>query len=159
MPRVIEKGLSDIEYDTMLATLSATVKGRAFLSEYVNRTRPAEIRGLLNAMSQLAGTIAAVKADIRPGRLSTELIRIAGQMPNGPERQELLVLAAGLKDPPPSSPARPPAIDEELRAGIAPMRSLTEEAQEARARPTEPAEAASDPIEDDLTFGDENKLP
>jgi len=168
MARLVEKGLSELEYDTMLSALSNTSKGRAFLAEYVHRTRPSEIRTLLSAMSQLAGTIAALKADIRPGRLASELTRIATQMPNGPERQELLVLAASMQDGP--STGHGVESPDRLLAQIAPLRSITEEPQtpaannggpkssEPSAAPEAvPAQHPEDVIEDDLGFDDDGK--
>ncbi|MBZ8135301.1 hypothetical protein [Afifella sp. IM 167] len=166
MARLVEKGLSELEYDTMLSALTGTSKGRAFLAEYVHRSRPSEIRSLLSAMSQLAGTIAALKADIRPGRLAGELTRIATQMPNGPEKQELLVLAASMQEGPDSD--LPMESPERLLAQIAPLRSLTEEphapgpasaapAGNGAAQAAAPDEEESAPDEADV-FEDDRKF-
>jgi hypothetical protein len=47
------------DYDVLLAALSATARGRAFLAEYARRNRNADTTAVLAALARLEGLIAA----------------------------------------------------------------------------------------------------
>lgn len=68
--------ISESEYSSLLHALSASTKGRSFLSEYSSRLRPEEDRTLLDSLLRIESTIAALRAELLPDRLADELLRI-----------------------------------------------------------------------------------
>ncbi len=69
--------ISEPDFSSLLQVLSATTKGRAFLREYLQRSRPEETLGLLASLSQIEGTLATVKEELRPERIADEVRHIA----------------------------------------------------------------------------------
>jgi len=120
--------ISEAEFANLLQALSATAKGRSFLTEYRRRSRPEETDSLLDALQRIEATIATVRDQLQPERIADELQRIAMTLeiatdgaesdPAGDEtarrmaliarvRNEIAALAGGLAghpSPPPSPP-------------------------------------------------------
>lgn len=69
--------ISEPDFSSLLQVLSATTKGRAFLREYLQRSRPEETLGLLASLSQIEGALATVKEELRPERIADEVRHIA----------------------------------------------------------------------------------
>ncbi|MBK1622525.1 hypothetical protein [Afifella marina] len=139
MARLIEKGLTDIEYETMLSALTSTSKGRAFLDEYVRRSRRTETRSLMAAMTRLATNVSTLRTQLKPSQIARELTRIAGDVPPGRARQDLMVLAAGLHDAAPDAAAtagQTADILERLKQ-FRPFGAASEESRDDRDRTSE----------------------
>ena len=92
MAGAIQSGLlSQHEYDAVIRALSATVKGRAFLREISERSRPEETRNLLEAVRQIEASLSVVREQLLPGRIALELNRIATDLrrsANDPDLRE-----------------------------------------------------------------------
>lgn len=108
MAGAIESGmLSEREYDALIRALSATVKGRAFLRELAERSRPQETRNLIAALHQIEASLCEVREQLLPGSIALELNRIADELhassevPDIRERavSELRSLADDLAEP------------------------------------------------------------
>lgn len=81
MAGAINSGLlSQREYDAVIRALSATVKGRAFLRELAERSRPEETRNLLQAVRQIEASLSVVREQLLPGKIALELNRIAEEI-------------------------------------------------------------------------------
>jgi hypothetical protein len=63
----------DDDYDTFCAALSASTRGRAFLTEYARRNRNADTEQLLAAIAQLQRTVAANSAPKVTEKIKAEL--------------------------------------------------------------------------------------
>ncbi len=63
----------DGDYETFCAALSASARGRAFLTEYTRRNRNADTEQLLAAIAQLQETVAANSAPKVTDTIKTEL--------------------------------------------------------------------------------------
>lgn len=72
--------LSEREYEALLAALSSTAKGRAFLNEHIVRTRPEETRNLLSAVRQIEASLLELRKQIVNEGLADELQRIANDL-------------------------------------------------------------------------------
>jgi hypothetical protein len=68
--------ISESEYSNLLQALSATTKGRSFLTEYSRRGRPHDTLGLLETLRRIETTIATVRDQLQPERIAEELKRI-----------------------------------------------------------------------------------
>ncbi|VVB47028.1 hypothetical protein RHAL1_02601 [Beijerinckiaceae bacterium RH AL1] len=53
------RGMSEIDYETIEAAVTETVRGRWFLAEFARRNRLAETRQLLEAMARLEAAVAS----------------------------------------------------------------------------------------------------
>ena len=83
MAGAIESGLlSEHEFDALIRALSATVKGRAFLRELAERSRPEETRNLLEAVRQVEANLSVVRENLLPAKLAEDLKRIAADFEN-----------------------------------------------------------------------------
>lgn len=81
MAGAIKSGLlSQREYDALIRALSATVKGRAFLREFAERSRPLETRNLLDAVRRIETSLSADREQLLPVGIATELDRIAHEL-------------------------------------------------------------------------------
>ena len=81
MAGAVQSGLlSEREYDALIRALSATVKGRAFLREFAERSRPQETRNLLQAVHQIEDNVSAVREQLLPAKIAEDLQRIAGDL-------------------------------------------------------------------------------
>jgi hypothetical protein len=69
--------ISETEFASVLATLSATAKGRAFLEEYRRRLKPAETLGLIDSLKRIETTMASVSSQLQPERIAGEIQHIA----------------------------------------------------------------------------------
>jgi hypothetical protein len=69
--------ISEPDFANVLQVLSATTKGRAFLQEYRQRSRPEETLGLLQALGQIEATLANVREQLKPERIADEVRHIA----------------------------------------------------------------------------------
>jgi hypothetical protein len=69
--------ISEPDFANVLQVLSSTTKGRAFLQEYRQRSRPEETLGLLQALAQIETTLAGVREELRPERIADEVRHIA----------------------------------------------------------------------------------
>jgi hypothetical protein len=119
--------ISERDFSSLLQALSGTPKGRAFLAEYLRRSRPGETGQLFGSLHRIEARVAAIGAELQPRRIAEELRRIAMTLeiaidgaaldPEGDEmarrmalvdrsRAELAALAAGLAGEIASSPAR-----------------------------------------------------
>lgn len=74
--------LSEHDYDALLRALSMSAKGRAFLSEHIERTRPDETRRLLDAIGQMETSLSALRKELVPESIAAELRRIAADLEN-----------------------------------------------------------------------------
>ena len=89
MAGAIESGLlSEREFDALIRALSATVKGRAFLQELSERSRPEETRNLLEAVRQVEANMSVVRENLLPAKLAQELHRIAGNLESEPDNND-----------------------------------------------------------------------
>ncbi len=90
MAGAIESGLlSEREYDALIRALSATVKGRAFLRELAERSRPEEARNLLEAVRQIEASLSVVREHLVPGKIAQDLQRIADALQSSPDNSDL----------------------------------------------------------------------
>ena len=86
MAGAIESGLlSEREFDALIRALSVTVKGRAFLQELAERSRPEETRNLLEAVRQVEANLSVVRENLLPSKLAQDLQRIAVDLENAPD--------------------------------------------------------------------------
>jgi hypothetical protein len=154
--------ITDSEFSNLLHTLSASTKGRAFLTEYRRRSRPEETETLLASLARIEGSVAALREQLQPESIADELRRIAMTLeiamdgaeadPDGDEtarrmalvetvRREICAVAEGLsaKAPPRQAPPAP-------------------RAEPARAEPAAIAEI-SDRLAIDLDWGDQLGTP
>lgn len=69
--------LSEPDFDDLLQALSATAKGRLFLSEYLRRFRPHDTRMLLEALHRIEAAMNVLRDQLEPERLAGELRRLA----------------------------------------------------------------------------------
>jgi hypothetical protein len=69
--------ISDADYFSLLGALSATPKGRAFLTEYARRVRPDETLSLLDSLGRIEAAIGSVRDQLQPERIADELRRVA----------------------------------------------------------------------------------
>ena len=69
--------LSDADFEDLLQALSATTKGRLFLSEYLRRFRPHDTRMLLEALQRIEAAMNLLRDQLEPERLAGELRRLA----------------------------------------------------------------------------------
>jgi len=69
--------ISEPDFANVLQVLSSTTKGRAFLHEYRQRSRPEETLGLLQALAQIEATLANVREQLQPERIADEVRHIA----------------------------------------------------------------------------------
>jgi hypothetical protein len=69
--------ISERDFSTLLRALSGTPKGRAFLAEYLRRSRPEETGRLFGSLQRIEARVAAIGAELQPRRLAEELRRIA----------------------------------------------------------------------------------
>lgn len=72
--------LSEREYEALLAALSSTAKGRAFLSEHIVRTRPEETRNLLRAVRQIEASLSELRKQLVHDGIADALQRIADDL-------------------------------------------------------------------------------
>ena len=72
--------LSEREYEALVAALSSTAKGRAFLSEHIVRTRPGETRNLLRAVRQIETSLSELRKQLVNEGIADELRRIADDL-------------------------------------------------------------------------------
>lgn len=72
--------LSEGDYETVFAALSGSGKGRAFLSEYLRRSRPAETRALYDALRRIESNIGSVAEARGADRIAADLRRIAADL-------------------------------------------------------------------------------
>ncbi len=89
MAGAIESGqLSEREFDALIRALSSTVKGRAFLREHSERSRPEETRNLLEAVRQVEANLSVVRENLLPAKLAEDLKRIAADFENAPDNHD-----------------------------------------------------------------------
>ena len=69
--------ISESDFSSLLAALSATAKGRAFLAEYQRRARPDDTVLLLGSLQRIEATIGSVRDQLQPERIADELRRVA----------------------------------------------------------------------------------
>ncbi len=69
--------IEETDFSSLLQALSASPKGRLFLDEYRRRNRSEEAAQLLDSMKRMETTIAGVRDQFQPERLSEELLNIA----------------------------------------------------------------------------------
>jgi hypothetical protein len=103
--------ISEQDYSSLLEALSGTPKGRAFLAEYLRRSRPEETGQLFGSLQRIEARVAAIGAELQPRRLADELRRIAMTL-------EIAIDGAAL-DPEGDETARRMALVERSRAEIA----------------------------------------
>jgi hypothetical protein len=72
--------LSEREYEALVSALSATAKGRAFLSEHIVRARPEETRNLLRAVRQIETSLSRLREQMVKEGVADELQRIADDL-------------------------------------------------------------------------------
>jgi hypothetical protein len=65
------------EYSRLLQSLSATMKGRAFLAEVRRRSRPEEIQTLRRSLQLIQQAIHGLRDQLQPARVADELRHIA----------------------------------------------------------------------------------
>jgi hypothetical protein len=80
-PAGAQSGPSEDEYQTFCAALSASARGRAFLTEYARRNRGADTEVLLAALARLEAVMRAQRADMR-GDLRSLLASIRKARPD-----------------------------------------------------------------------------
>jgi hypothetical protein len=119
MPGRNKTGISEADFSSLLAAISATAKGRAFLDEYRRRYQPYETLSLIDSLKQIESTVDTMRDELKPHRIAGELQNIAMTLdialdgveadPEGGEsarrfalagraRQELQTLARSLAD-------------------------------------------------------------
>ena len=69
--------IADSDYERLLALMSATEKGRAFLGEYRRRSRPEETGALLQSLELIERTIGGIRDQLQPERIADELRHVA----------------------------------------------------------------------------------
>jgi len=69
--------ISEPDFANVLQVLSSTTKGRAFLREYLERSRPEETLGLLQSLSQIEASLTNVREELQPGRIADEMRHVA----------------------------------------------------------------------------------
>jgi len=69
--------ISEADFSSLLAAISATAKGRAFLDEYRRRGQPSETLGLLDSLKQIESTVDSVRDQLQPEQIARELQHIA----------------------------------------------------------------------------------
>ncbi len=72
--------LSDREFETVRGALMATAKGRAFLFEWVERTRADDTRTLFSALERIEENLTLVRDTLKPGAIADDLRRIAQRL-------------------------------------------------------------------------------
>ena len=144
--------VSEDDYTALLATLSASARGRAFLAEFARRNRAAETDMLLAAMARLEAMVAAQNPPAAEAPLTISGIpdvtwEVEVSLPAAP-REAAAAAPAAVKSPPPetapAAPATPPRKAPQQAAP--PPREVCEE-------PTPPrvASAEAAPPRDPLT--------
>jgi hypothetical protein len=69
--------IADSDYERLLALMSATEKGRAFLAEFGRRSRPEETEALLQSLEVIERTIGGIRDQLQPERIADELRHVA----------------------------------------------------------------------------------
>jgi hypothetical protein len=69
--------ISEADFSSLLATISATAKGRAFLDEYRKRCQPSETLGLITSLQQIESSVGSVFDQLRPKQIAGELQHIS----------------------------------------------------------------------------------
>jgi hypothetical protein len=69
--------IAESDFRSLLTALSASRKGRAFLTEYRRRSLPAETDELLETLARIESAIGGIRDQLKPERLADELRRIA----------------------------------------------------------------------------------
>jgi hypothetical protein len=69
--------ISEADFSSLLAALSASPKGRSFLAEYRRRSRPDETQTLIDSLRRIEATIASLKDQLQPARIADELRRVS----------------------------------------------------------------------------------
>ena len=69
--------IDESDFDSVLQTLSATSKGRSFLTEYARRSRPEETLGLIDSLERIESTMAGVRDQLQPERMADELRHVS----------------------------------------------------------------------------------
>jgi hypothetical protein len=70
-------GISESDFSSLLAAVSATAKGRAFLDEYRRRAQPAETLSLLDSLERIESSIGSVRDQLQPERIASELQHVS----------------------------------------------------------------------------------
>jgi hypothetical protein len=118
---------SEDEYQTFCAALTASARGRAFLSEYARRHRGADTETLLAALARLE---ALVRAQARTGGAGAETLR-----------GELRALVAAIRA------AKPELAEAALPARAAKLARLVDLLERRLAAMAEPASVGPDPAD------------
>ena len=84
-PMTPPHGMSEVDYATIEAAVTETVRGRWFLNEFARRNRAAELRQLLDAMARIESAVGAGTSALPPADPSIRLLMqrikdIAGQL-------------------------------------------------------------------------------
>ena len=139
--------ISDSEYASLLHALSASTKGRSFLSEYSSRLRPEENQTLLDSLLRIESTIAALRAELLPDRLGDELLRISMTLE--------IATDGAAADPEGDEPARRFALVEQARGDLL---SLVKGLSSAPTAPNRGDGPAIQLIDDEAVFFDQLSL-
>ena len=83
----------DGDYETFSAALSASARGRAFLTEYTRRNRNADTEQLLAAIAQLQETVAANSAPKVTDTIKTELRALLDEIAAAQSELEASIVA------------------------------------------------------------------
>ena len=68
------QGMSEVDYETIEAAVTETVRGRWFLGEFARRNRTAELRPILDAMARIEGAVSAGQPALPPADPSIRLL-------------------------------------------------------------------------------------
>ena len=83
----------DGDYETFCAALSASARGRAFLTEYTRRNRNADTEQLLAAIAQLQQTVAANSAPNVTDTIKAELRALLDEIATAQSELEASIVA------------------------------------------------------------------
>lgn len=68
------QGMSEVDYETIEAAVTETVRGRWFLGEFARRNRTAELRQLLDAMGRIESVVSGGQPALPPSDPSIRLL-------------------------------------------------------------------------------------
>ncbi len=151
------QGMSEVDYETIEAAVTETVRGRWFLGEFARRNRTAELRQLLDAMGRIESVVSGGQPALPPSDPSIRLLmqrvkEIAAQL----ETLSGEMRDAGI------DPRFPESVELQARAVAGMMRgpgrgalpSKPEAARVAAAKALPPAEASEPKAAADATRTD-----
>ena len=73
------QGMTDVDYETIEAAVTETVRGRWFLKEFARRLRGAEVKTMLDAMNRLETLVVAKQTALPPPPSADPSIRLMVQ--------------------------------------------------------------------------------